>query len=294
MLALVKGWRRFACMMFCVSALAGLTVVHATAEQLRVTNVAGETQLYSFDELDEIVGLVEREIPDDFLFRRPKHYLGYDLNRLFDVLNLSKEHQYLLVCTDGYEIEFDARRMKDGKFLGFLARADLEAVSGAGADASGDAWIPYNEGVNPESLSPFYLAWSAEGKEAQKEARKSLPWPYALNEIRVHDPEALHAEARPVGDSDALVQEGFDHFKTNCMKCHKINSAGGSLGPELTSSPSVVFTSDDELADVIGNIRRYYPNTKMPTYNGQLSSHDMTAIVRYLRHINEQADAAKQ
>lgn len=250
-------------------------------EQLIVTDPDGQSTFYSFDQLDEKVGLIEREIPDDYLFKRQKSYVGYDLNRLFDVLGLSKDQQYLLVCTDGYEIEFDARHLEDARFSGFLARGDVEAGD--------DTWLPYKVGVNPTALSPFYLAWSSDEPEVQQFARANLPWPYALNEIRAHDPEVLHAAAKPMGEVDAVTRKGYELFTDLCMKCHKINEAGGSLGPELTTSPSVVFTTDEELADVIANITRYYPNSKMPTYAETLTEEETDAMVRYLRHINAEA-----
>lgn len=251
-----------------------------TAAELTVTDETGQTKHYSFAELDALVGSTQRQIPDDYLFKREKTYLGYDLNTLFEVLSLPKDQHYLLVCTDGYEIEFDARHLNDNRFNPLLARADVEA---------GDAiWLPYREGVNPAALSPFYLTWAADTEAAQAEARANLPWPYALNEIRFHDPEGLHAAAHPGSDADSTVMHGFEMFTALCMKCHKINNSGGSLGPELTTSPAVTFTTDEQLADVIANIKKYYPSSKMPTYVQAMTPEEMAATLAYLRHVNEQ------
>lgn len=271
----------------CALVVLALLPLALLAEQLKVTDAEGQSTLYSFSQLDEKVGLIHREIPDDYLFKREKTYVGYDLKRLFEVLELPKDQQYLLVCTDGYEIEFDGRHLKDDRFTGFLARADVEA---------GDAtWLPYKVGASPTALSPFYLAWASDDPEVQKFARATLPWPYALNEIRAHDPEALHAEAKPAGEVDSMTQAGYELFTDYCMKCHKINEAGGSLGPELTRSPSVVFTTDEELADVIVNITRYYPGSKMPTYAEMFSDEQTRAMVQYLRHISAEAmEAVKE
>lgn len=271
----VFGWES---LLWCI----GLCAIAATTQaDLRVTRGGGESTLYSFDELDRSVGLIEREIADDYLYKQAKRYRGYDLARLFDVMQLPRDQQYLLVCTDGYEIEFDGKWLNDPRFQGLLAREDVEAH-----DAP---WLPYRVGANPSALSPFYLAWSAPDAAAQAEARRTLPWPYALNEIRVHDPDALHTAARPTPDADTPVQEGFELFTTHCMKCHKINASGGSLGPELTTSPAIAFTDDAELADVISNITRYYPNSKMPTYVDVLNLRETQATVAYLRHINARA-----
>ncbi len=249
--------------------------------ELRVTDAVGESRHYSFAELDALIGTTERQIPDDYLFKTEKTYLGYDLNKLFDVLSLPRDQHYLLVCTDGYEIEFDARHLNDERFKPLLARADVDA---------GDAvWLPYKVGVNPAALSPFYLAWAADSDEAQTEARATLPWPYALNEIRFHDPEGLHAAAHPGKNAPSDVLHGFELFTAHCMKCHKINESGGSLGPELTTSPAVTFTTDEQLADVIANIKTYYPSSKMPTYVKSLTPEEMDATVTYLRHVNREA-----
>lgn len=253
----------------------------AVTADLRVTDAAGNSTIYSFSDLDRMVGLIEREIPDDYLFKTVKRYRGYDLNELFTTLGLLTDRQYLLVCADGYEIEFDARKLGDERFKGLLARADV--------DAADSVWLPYKVGVEPASLEPFYLAWSADSKEAQSVARETLPWPYGLNEIRVHNPDKLHAAAEPGTSAPGDVIHGFEVFTRHCMKCHKINTAGGSLGPELTTSPAVAFTTDEELADVIVNIDRYYTSSKMPTYTDVLTAREIDATVAYLRYINQQA-----
>lgn len=262
-------------------AIAFVLLPAVTFADLRITDAEGNSRLYTFSELDRLVGLIEREIPDDYLFKSAKRYRGYDLHQLFGALGLSQDQQYLLVCTDGYEIEFDARMLDDNRFKGLLARSDV--------DAADNIWLPYKVGVNPTSLSPFYLAWAAVGAEAQEVARQTLPWPYALNEIRVHDPDELHAAAQPTGIVPEDVMHGFEVFTLHCMKCHKINTAGGSLGPELTTSPAVTFTTDDELADVIVNITHYYPSSKMPTYLNVLTEEEIEATVSYLRYINKEA-----
>ncbi|MEM9622412.1 MAG: c-type cytochrome [Pseudomonadota bacterium] len=251
------------------------------AADLRITDGSGQTVVYSFAELDRLIGAVEREIPDDYLYKQSKRYVGYDLRRLFEVLELPTDRNYLLVCTDGYEIPFDAAWLEDERFAGLLARGDVEA------DAAQGPWLPYRVGSEPTALSPFYLAWAADAPDAQQAARDLLPWPYALHEIRYHDADELHAAAAPRRQALPAVHSGFEVFTTHCMKCHKINQAGGSLGPELTSSPAVTFTTDAELADVIVHIDRYYPNSKMPVYAGVLSSGQVADTVAYLRHINE-------
>ena len=70
-------------------------------ERLSVTH-GGTTRAYTFEELDQLVGRSELEIPNDYIFKgATKRYLGYHLATLFERLRLPKDRAYVLVCTDG-------------------------------------------------------------------------------------------------------------------------------------------------------------------------------------------------
>lgn len=140
----------------------------------------GKTTAYTFDELDQIVGRSELEIPTDYLFKDgPKRYHGYELATLFGQLRLPLDRDYILVCADGYAIDFDARRLRDSTLRAHLAVADV--------DAGNEVWLPYYVGSKQTPIAPFYLTWrirSDAPPDAAKPDLLKLPWPYALKEIR--------------------------------------------------------------------------------------------------------------
>ncbi len=254
-------------------------------ERLSVTR-DGATRSYTFDELDQLVGRSELEIPNDYIFKgKTKRYLGYDLATLFERLRLPKDREYLLVCTDGYAIDFDARVLANPAVQAHLAAAD--------ADAGDDVWLPYFVGSKETPIAPFYLTWRVRADapaNATLPDMMKLPWPYALTEIREKTSDAT-AAAAPTHGATATVTAGFDAYQTHCIKCHRVSGVGGTLGPELTTSPAVQYLSDSELLSVIERIDRYYTDSKMPLFEGALPDQETLNIVAYLRHINERARA---
>ena len=255
----------------------------AALELLSVTH-DGKTTAYTFEELDQIVGRSELEIPTDYIFKGgPKNYQGYDLATLFEQLHLPLDRDYVLVCADGYAIDLEARHLRDPMLRAHLAIADV--------DAGDDVWLPYFVGDKPTPIAPFYLTWRVRADapaDIVKPDPLKLPWPYALTEIREKALDAT-APASPDKDATAPILAGFDAYQTHCIKCHRIAGVGGTLGPELTTSPAVQYLSDPELRSVIERIDRYYANSKMPLFEEALAAQDTLNIVAYLRHINARA-----
>ena len=268
---------------FCVAALICCSGAAVALERLSITR-DGETHHYTFDELDQLVGRSELEIPEDYIFKgKTKRYLGYDLATLFERLQLPNDREYLLVCTDGYAIDFDARVLANPAVQAHLATADV--------DAGDDVWLPYFVGSKETPIAPFYLTWRVREQapaEVTPPDMMKLPWPYALTEIREKRSNAT-AAAAPTHGAAATVTAGFDAYQTHCIKCHQVSGVGGTLGPELTTSPAVQYLSDSELLSVIGRIDRYYTDSKMPRFEGALPDQETRNIVAYLRHINERA-----
>jgi hypothetical protein len=65
---------------------------------------------------------------------------------------------------------------------------------------------------------------------------EEFPRPYRIVDIAV----LRSADLKPI-QPDAANEHGFSQFFLYCIKCHSINSIGGSLGPELNllcASPS--------------------------------------------------------
>ncbi len=262
-----------------------LTGAAHSLERLSVTT-AGKTSTYTFSQLDELVGRSELEIPSDYLFEDgPKRYLGYDLATLFDKLSLPLDRDYLLVCADGYAIDFDARLLRNPALQAHLAVADV--------DAGEDVWLPFYVGREETPIAPFYLTWRQRGASpagAIAPDLKKLPWPYALTEIREKPSDAVAAAAPDLGVT-APVTAGFSAYQAHCIKCHRVAGVGGTLGPELTTSPAVQYLSDSELLSVIERIDRYYADSKMPRFENALPDQETLNIVAYLRHINARARA---
>ncbi len=244
------------------------------ASELSVVRPSGERATFAIAALDESLGLSAQAVPSDFMYQVDKTFLGYDLGALMERLGLPLQADYLFVCDDGYEALVSAELLTDGHVRGFVARADADA-------APGGAWAPLPPGNAAVNLAPLYLTWRSAALGA--DALRKLPWPYGLREIRAVNAGARAARLMPPAAAPPAVREGFAVYREECIKCHRLLEAGGTLGPDLALSAMVKFFDHPTLVEVIANFHRYYPESKMPNYASEQPELNVPAVARYLQ-----------
>ena len=160
-------------------------------------------------------------IGKDPAYKREMHYEAWSLS---DVLALLPDVEararrddtaITFVASDGYRATGPLRAIWNARRRGFVAFRDVEA------DAR--KWKPLRAGKSRITPAPFYLVWTGARDPA-------LPWPYQLVRIELAPLGEVFAQAFP---RDPAARPGFDVFRANCMSCHSVNLAGGSVGPEL-------------------------------------------------------------
>ena len=109
-------------------------------------------------------------------------------------------------------------------------------------------------------------------------------WPFQLTEIHRFDPDNYFAPARPPGDANDAVQEGFAIYTTHCGKCHRMRGVGGDVGPALdrdNSLSSLLTTA--QLHDYVRHDESRFPQSKMPPFSKLLSPTQIDRVVAYLQ-----------
>ena len=258
------------------SLVAAALAAAAHGSDLAILNPAGERFEVSIAQLDEAVGAETRRIRSDFMYEADKTFIGYDLAAVMRRFGLPLEEDYLFVCEDGYEASVPAQLLQDAELQGFLARGDAQAPTNA-------AWAPLPASQAAAELSPLYLAWRSEKLSAAE--LRALPWPYGLREIRPVNLANRLAGLTPDAAASAVVQRGHALYRRECVKCHRLAGVGAQLGPDLSYGATVKFLNHDALVEVVANIGRYYPGSKMPDYADSLAPAELDALVHYLRHM---------
>lgn len=206
------------------------------------------------------------EVVDDPAFQAGrKQFRGYSLSEVLAQTKLSPgtdaPPRIHLIARDGYQTElaFTAKDIEGA----VLAYEDVEAPSN-------EQWHSFRSGKRWMTPAPFYLVWpTAQGK----------PWPYQLERIEVWSSTSKDA-AYPVHAPEAKA--GYQIFREQCMSCHSINLAGGSLGPELNVPKNVVeYRDQDVLRAFIRNAGAFHARSVMPAFE-HLSRKELDAIVYYL------------
>jgi len=173
--------------------------------------------------------------------------------------------EVLMRALDGYVISISGARLYDGD--AWLAFDDADTP---GFEAIG------NKQVNP---GPYYLIWP---KDDQHDLVQ-WPRPYQMSSIVIATYASRFPHTVPESD-DALVQAGFQIFKSLCIHCHAINRDGGRVGPELNVPKSVTeYWSEENLRAYILNPQTFRYGNMPP--NPQLSERDLDGILAYLKHM---------
>jgi len=215
-------------------------------------------------------------VRSDPAYAREMRYEGWSLP---DVLSLvpgietlaSDERTAItFVASDGYRASEPLRPVWEARRRGYVAFRDLDAGPGK--------WTPFRAGKSTVTPAPFYLVWSGR-------ADRSLPWPYALVRIEISTLADVFGRAAP---KDRAALPGFEVFRANCMSCHSVNLAGGSVGPELNVPRNVTeYWIPAELPPYVRNAGAFHFRARMPAFDS-LSERQIADVVAYLRRMKDE------
>ena len=217
----------------------------------------------------------EITISRDPTYGKNKRYLAIKLTdymeAAMDLKTIDVESATVMfMCSDGYRATMPLSRVLQAD--GWLAIRDLDAPQGRN-------WMRQARG-NDVKMSPSYLVWPDESRD-----QSGLAWPYGLTRIRVVHEDEFHKVAFP---DQAEHADGYYAFKAHCSTCHRINAAGGTLGPELNYPRNVTeYWRPEEVQAFIRNPQSFRQGSRMPAMN-ELSDETINAIVDYLAHMAKQ------
>jgi len=216
---------------------------------------------------------------DDPVYKQRKSYIGYPLALVLklipDLARLRAEGAVAIFeAADGYKAV-----MRLDKALapgGVIARRDLNAPPGAD-------WLPFKQGKESITPAPYYLVWPGRGHDDW-----TYVWPYQLVRIAVEPFAAAFGAAAPPSGGKAganeAAREGFDLFRTYCLRCHSINLVGGDLAPELNVPRNIgEYWRPHHLRAFILDAGAYRARSKMPSFKGVLGEAELNALLAYLR-----------
>jgi mono/diheme cytochrome c family protein len=206
-----------------------------------------------------------------------KRKIAFDAFPLSEVLRLAdfaagdSADEIVFTATDGYSPNMPFSALKS--YSAFLTYQE-HGKSGK--------FPLIDQGKSKLSPAPYYLVWKEGGTIADK-----VPWPWQLVKIEAvqfaQKYPKVFPKAAPLGSP---VRKGFEIFKAECIRCHSINLEGGEVGPELNAPKSVTeYWRPDVLADFIRNAPSFRYKTKMPSFEKQLSSGQVSDLITYLRYM---------
>ncbi len=152
-----------------------------------------------------------------------------------------------------------------------------QAFEGGAALAFADADGPW-EAIGPQRASPgpFYLVWK--GPEQTDSVTHPRPW--GLARIALVKFEEAYSWTVPPR-RDARIDEGYQVFRQQCVRCHAVNRQGGHVGPELNVPQNVTeYRPRAQLRAYVRNPLQFrYGN--MPPFP-HLSEEQLDAVLDYL------------
>jgi len=214
---------------------------------------------------------------DDPVYKRKQRYEGFWLRDLLKDLSYTGHPEsdvYVRFrCKDGYLPIMPLARAMSGQ--GLVAIRDLGAPPGKD-------WVSVVANGASSTPAPSYLVWVSPRGDTEQ-----YPWPYQM--VAIELVSSADALGQPV--SGGAQKSGAGLFVQHCLKCHAINGAGGTFGPELNSPCSVTeYWNPDFLSRFITYAGSIRAGTKMPDFRA-LSGKDIQAIVAYLRYMGDHKTA---
>jgi mono/diheme cytochrome c family protein len=212
---------------------------------------------------------------DDPVYNRKQRYEGILLSDLIKQLTSTKipsgELYLRFRCVDGYLPIMPLARASTGKAV--VAFRDLNA--GPGKD-----WQTFASTNGPQTPAPSYIVW-----ESPSPADPDIyPWPYRMVAIEL----ITAADAMGELSAASTALQGRDAFLQHCFKCHRINGAGGTMGPELNTPCSVTeYWDHAALKRFIIKPESVRAGAKMPPFP-TLPEADVDHIIEFLNAMAKQ------
>lgn len=187
-----------------------------------------------------------------------------------------EEDEILFTCRDGYQPSVPVAR--------FLAHDAYLAFARPGAP---DFGIDKRESgrVQRISLAPYYVVWENLDDESLRRDH-DYGWPYQVVGLELIDAAARFPAMAPPPGASTGVREGFRAFRIHCSRCHALNGAGGTVGPELNDRPEPVGARDPGwLRRWIDDPAAFNATARMPALNPALPDRAATIdrLVAYLQ-----------
>ncbi len=210
-----------------------------------------------------------------------KAEVSYKAFPLVEILKTVYESKWLetdeimFTCADGYQPSISLQAILNQKPYLAFARSD-------GKDFSFQ-----HEKKGKVPLGPYYVVWPEQAEKNNHDIDEAN-WAYQVVTIDIVSFEKKYPNIVPLAKDleNKKVAEGFKLFRTHCLKCHKINSQGGDMGPELNIPYNVTEYFDHKvLTKWIENPESVRAKSKMPNFTklNESDKHAIKNIIAYLK-----------
>ncbi len=221
-----------------------------------------EKELKTHPKKEETVAVI-----DDAFFKTAKTFKGINLKDFIDSIVSANSFDttgalVVFECKDGYKPAMDIAKVVNSR-MGYIVYKDM-AQKGAWADSIAVEFIPY------------YVTWTN-----VKRNDHDYMWPYGLIGIRLKASATEFGAIYPYHNAELI--RGFQLFRNNCMKCHAINTVGGTMGPEMNMPKNITeYWTEENIIAFAKSPTSFRNNSPMPAVTG-LRDAELHEIVGYLK-----------